>query len=117
MTEVQTVPQEFLDQQVKLLEAGDTTGLAQRYAEDAVFARFDRVATGRVEIKQLFDDYLADHPKILGMDGLQMTEDLIFYQAAEELAGSLKTAVGTLVFRDGLVWRQSVAFVDHRPSS
>lgn len=116
MTQAQTVPQEFLDQQVKLLEAGDTAGLAQRYAEDAVFARFDRVATGRDEIRKLFDDYLAEHPKISAMDGLQMTNDLILYQAAEELDGSLKTAVGTLVFRNDLVWRQSVAFVDHRPA-
>ena len=107
--------QEFLDQQVKLLEAGDTAGLAQRYAEDATFARFDRVARGRDEIKQLFDDYIAQNPQITGMDGLQMTDDVILYQAAEELAGALTTAVGTIVFRDGLVWRQSVAFVAHRP--
>ncbi|HEY4021808.1 MAG TPA: hypothetical protein VGM75_24200 [Pseudonocardiaceae bacterium] len=116
MPETASVPQEFLDQQVKLLEAGDTAGLAQRYAEDATFARFDRVANGRAEIKQLFDDYIAENPQITTMDALQMTDDLILYQAAEELSGKLTTAVGTLVFRDGLVWRQTVAFVAHRPA-
>lgn len=116
MTDVQSAPQAFLDQQVKLLQAGDTAGLARRYAEDATFARFDRVARGREEIRQLFDDYLAENPQITGMDAIQMTDDLILYQAAEQLSGRLTTAVGTLAFRDGLVWRQTVAFVEHRPS-
>ena len=111
-----STPQEFLEQQVSLLGAGDTAGLAQRYAPDATFVRFDRIAVGRDEIKQLFDDYLRQQPDISAMDALQVTDDVIFYQAAETLDGALKTAVGTLVFRDGLVWRQTVAFVDHRPA-
>jgi len=111
-----SAPQEFIEQQVKLLEAGDTAGLAQRYAEDATFARFDRVAVGRDQIRELFDYYLAQKPNITGMDAIQMTDDLILYQAAEELDGHLTTAVGTLAFRDGLVWRQTVAFVEHRPA-
>jgi ketosteroid isomerase-like protein len=114
MSETST-PQRFLEQQVSLLGAGDTAGLAQRYAPDATFVRFDRIAVGREEIKQLFDDYLRQKPDISTMDALQVTDDVIFYQAAETLDGALKTAVGTLVFRDGLVWRQTVAFVDHRP--
>lgn len=111
-----SVPQEFIEQQVKLLEAGDTAGLAQRYTEDATFARFDRVAVGREQIQQLFDYYLSQKPNITGMDAMQMTDDLILYQAAEEIEGRLTTAVGTLAFKDGLVWRQTVAFVDHRPA-
>jgi hypothetical protein len=116
MPAAKRVTEEFLDQQVSLLGAGDTTGLAQRYADDATFIRFDRIAVGRGQIKQLFDDYLAQKPDISAMDGVQITDDTIFYQAAETLDGSLTTAVGTLVFRDGLVWRQTVAFVPCRPS-
>ena len=114
MTNGKSAPEEFLDQQVKLLEAGDTAGLAQRYAEDATFAKIDRIATGRAEIKQLFDDYIKQNPGIEGIDWMQMTDDLILYQAAERLDGKLTTAVGTLVFKDGLVWRQSVSFVPDR---
>jgi hypothetical protein len=113
--EYKNTPNEFLEQQVSLLQAGDTAGLAQRYAEDATFTRFDRIATGRDGIRALFDDYLKENPQIEGMDGLQITEDVILYQAAERLGGNLVTAVGTLVFKDGLVWRQTVAFVEHRP--
>jgi hypothetical protein len=116
MTNATGTPQSFLDQQVKLLTAGDTAGLAARYAPDAVFVRFDRVARGREEVKDLFDSYVAENPNITAMDALQITEDMVLYQAAEELDGKLTTAVGTLVFRDGLVWRQTVAFVAHRPN-
>lgn len=115
MTNATGTPQDFLDQQVKLLSAGDTAGLAARYAEDAVFVRFDRVARGRDQVKDLFDSYVAENPSITAMDALQITEDVVLYQAAEELDGKLTTAVGTLVFRGGLVWRQTVAFVAHRP--
>ncbi|GAB3881917.1 hypothetical protein ACFQ1S_39765 [Kibdelosporangium lantanae] len=115
MTAAKSTPQEFIDKQVELLEAGDTTSLSFRYAEDATFVRFDRVAHGRQEIKELFDFYLTQNPKLTGLDAIQVTDDMILYQAPEELDGELKTAVGTIAFKDGLVWRQSVAFVGHRP--
>jgi ketosteroid isomerase-like protein len=116
MADGKTTPQEFLESQVKLLQAGDTAGLAERYAEDAIFVRFDRIAHGRDEIRKLFDDYLAGQPQIIGMDALQVTDDIILYQAAERLGGRLATAVGTLVFNNRLVWRQTVAFVECRPT-
>ena len=109
--------QEFLAKQVELLTAGDTAGLARRYAEDARLVRFDRVASGRDEIRRLFDDYLREHPVIENTDALQITDNVILYQVGERKDGRLVTAVGTLVFVDGLVWRQTVAFVDHRPSA
>lgn len=111
----QSVPERFLDEQVRLLGSGDTAGLAQRYTTDAVFVRFDRIAVGREQITELFDFYLSQKPDISGMDAIQMTDDVILYQAAETVDGKLTTAVGTLVFRDGLVWRQTVSFVAHRP--
>lgn len=111
MTTTATIPEDFLGNQVRLLAAGDTAALAQGYAEDAVLVRFDRTCRGRAEIRQLFDDYLADRPAIVGLDGVQVAENVILYQARETLAGMLVTAVGTLVFSGGLVWRQTVAFV------
>lgn len=111
MTTTSAIPENFLGNQVQLLEAGDTATLAQGYAEDAVLVRFDRTCRGRAEIRQLFDDYLTDHPTIVGLDGAQLSENVILYQAREMLAGKLVTAVGTLVFTDGLVSRQTVAFV------
>jgi ketosteroid isomerase-like protein len=110
------VPADFLDKQTELLAAGDTAGLARRYAEDAVFIRFDTIARGRSEIKKMFDDYLAQKPEILALDAVKIVDDVILYQAGEKLSGRTFTAVGTLVFRDGLVWRQTATFVDRIPA-
>lgn len=110
------VPEDFLNTQVALLQAGDTEAISQRYAEDAVFARLDTVAHGRSEIKDFFDGYLAQDPEILGVDGVQVTEDTILYQARESLSGQPVTQVGTLVFRDGLVWRQTAGIVGVDPA-
>jgi hypothetical protein len=115
MTEVKMATEEFLGQQMALLQAGDTEGLSRRYATDATFVRFDRIARGQEQVKALFDEYLTQRPEITDIHALQLTDDVIFYKAAEEVDGELTTAVGTLVFKDGLVWRQTVAFVPHRP--
>jgi len=78
MHAAKSVTEEFLEQQVSLLGAGDTAGLAERYAPDATFVRFDRIAVGREQIKQLFDDYLDQKPDISATDAPQTTDDVIF---------------------------------------
>jgi len=107
-----TIAKDFLDTQVELLQAGDTAALAERYAEDAVFIRFDFEARGRNQIKKMFDDYLVENPEVGDMAGLKITEDLILYQASERLDGKLYWAVGTLYFENGLVKRQTATFVE-----
>jgi len=107
-----TIAEDFLDTQVELLQAGDTAALAKRYAEDAVFIRFDFEARGRNQIQKMFDDYLVENPEVGDMAGLKITEDLILYQASERLNGKLYWAVGTLYFENGLVKRQTATFVE-----
>ena len=107
-----TVTDDFLVTQVQLLQAGDTAALAKRYAEDAVFVRFDYEARGRDQIKKMFDGYLTENPELGDMAGLKTTEDLIVYQASERLNGKLYWAVGTLYFENGLVKRQTATFVE-----
>jgi len=104
--------QEFLDKQIELLTAGDTAGLAQRYASDAVFVRFDKTFRGRGEIKTLFDEYLLEKPDVQSVENVIISDDVLMYQATEKLNGKLVTAVGTLIFVNGLVWRQTAAFID-----
>jgi ketosteroid isomerase-like protein len=110
-----TIAEDFFATQVQLLEAGDTKALADRYAEDAVFIRFDFEARGRDGIKKMFDDYLTKNPEVGEMVGVKVTEDLALYQASERLNGKLFWAVGTLYFENGLVKRQTATFVE-RPS-
>jgi hypothetical protein len=111
------VAQDFLTRQVELLEAGDTAALADRYTEDAIFVRFNSVCRGRAEIKQLFDDYLTENPEVKKIDGVQIFDNLLLYQAQENLNGRPVTAVGTLVFLDTLVWRQTAVFIDQLPGN
>lgn len=107
-----TIADDFLVTQVQLLQAGDTTAIANRYAEDAVFVRFDFVARGRDEIKKMFDSYLTENPEVDEPAAVKITEDVLMYQASERLGGKLVWAVGTMFFEDGLVKRQTAAFVD-----
>ena len=112
-----TIADDFLVTQVQLLQEGDTTTLANRYAEDAVFVRFDLVAHGRDEIKKMFDDYLTENPEVGELAGVKMTEDVLMYQASERLNGKQVWAVGTLYFEDGLVKRQTAVFIERPPES
>src|SRR3954452_11522882 len=103
---------DFLTTQVQLLEAGDTETLSMRYAKDAVFVRFDLVARGREAIKTMFDGYLKDRPEVGDVAAVKITEDTVMYQASERLNGRLVWAVGTIHFVDGLVARQTAAFIE-----
>jgi len=117
-TEQRISPEHFIEEQVALLSVGDTAGLSLRYAEDAVFIRLDHIARGRQEIKEFFDDYIAQHPRLFDLDGVAITEDVLVYQVPERIGDKLQTAVGTIVFKDGLVWRQTAVFVpDRSPDS
>jgi ketosteroid isomerase-like protein len=106
------IAEDFLSTQVQLLEAGDTQTLSLRYAEDAVFVRFDFVARGRAEVKAMFDNYLQENPQVGEVVGVKITDDLLMYQASERLSGKLVWAVGTIYFENGLVKRQTAAFID-----
>lgn len=106
---------EFLARQVELIHAGDADGLAARYAEDAEMVRFDTVAQGRAEIRDLLAAYMARSPQVLGQPSAVVTGDLILYRSLLLLDGRDTLSVGTLVFRDGLVWRQTAAFLDIGP--
>jgi ketosteroid isomerase-like protein len=103
---------DFLRSQVELIHRGDADALAERYTEDAEFVRFDRVARGRVEIRDLLADYMRLEPTLLEQQAAATTEDVIFYRALQRIDAREVVSVGTLVFRDGLVWRQTAAFLD-----
>ena len=103
---------DFLAGQVALIHAGDAAGLAQRYAEDAELVRFDRVARGRAEIRDVLAAYMEHSPVVLEQQAVVTTDDVIFYRSRQHVAGREVIAIGTFVFRDGLVWRQTAAFVE-----
>jgi ketosteroid isomerase-like protein len=103
---------EFLARQVELIHAGDAAGLSERYCEDAVLVRFDRVARGRTEIQAMLAHYMDGSPTVVEQQAVVMTEDVVLYRSLQRLRGVEVIAVGTFVFRNGLVWRQTAAFLD-----
>jgi len=114
---VGTVPAEnpalvkWLDKQVELLRARDGDGMAARYHEDAVLLRFDKVARGRDEIKETLLEWTSSAPVIEENWVTATGPDFLCYRAIEHVEGKKVTAIGTMVFRDGMLWRQTVAFV------
>jgi hypothetical protein len=65
----------------------------------------------------MFDGYLTEDPEVGDLASIKITEDLLMYQAAERLNGKLVWAVGTLYFENGLVKRQTAAFVERPQES
>ncbi|HVQ89482.1 MAG TPA: hypothetical protein VMU51_00475 [Mycobacteriales bacterium] len=101
----------WLEKQVELLRARDGAGLANRYHEDAVLLRFDKVAHGRDEIRDTLLEWTSSKPVIEDGWVTATGPDFLVYEAIEHVDGEQLTAIGTMVFRDGLLWRQTVAFV------
>jgi hypothetical protein len=101
----------WLEKQVELLRARDGAGLAERYHADAVLLRFDKVAHGRDEIRETLLEWTGSRPVIEDGWVTATGPDFLVYEAIEHVDGQRLTAIGTMVFRDGLLWRQSVAFI------
>ena len=109
MTEAELL--EFFGRQAQAIESGDLARLLEHYAADAVVLRLDRVAVGRAQVEALFRDYIALEPTVVAVDGVRAHDDAIVYQARLRVGGIERLAAGTLVLRNGLVWRQFAAFV------
>jgi hypothetical protein len=52
-----------------------------QYDDDAVLVRFDEVATGKPQIRQLMAAYLERSPKLQRLDAIAESDDSLSYQA------------------------------------
>jgi len=93
--------------QVRHLERGDLDRMVLQYHHDAVLLRFDRVARGRAEIRAMLADYLRLHPRVVELDALVTADDTLSYRATMMLGDQTVRALGTIVIRDGKIWRQT----------
>ncbi|MEV0378758.1 nuclear transport factor 2 family protein [Nonomuraea sp. NPDC050643] len=101
--------QDVFDRQLAAIAGQDLEALLAQYHEDATVVRLDRVARGPAEIRELFSAYLAAKPQVDEIVAQRVTEDVIFYNAHMTVGGNRVTAYGTLVVRDGRIWRQTAA--------
>ncbi|MFF4623556.1 nuclear transport factor 2 family protein [Nonomuraea jabiensis] len=100
---------DLFDRQLAAIADRDLEALLGQYHDDATVVRFDRVARGPAEIRDLFTAYLSAEPKVDEIVSVRTTDDVIFYNALMTIAGNRVTAYGTLVIRDGRIWRQTAA--------
>lgn len=106
---------ELFDRQLTALADGDLEALLAQYDEDAVLVRFDRVARGAAELRDLFTAYLKAGPRVEEVVSLRIEDDVIFYNSLMTIGGNRVTTFGTLVVRDGRIWRQTAAALPAPP--
>ncbi|GAB3162059.1 hypothetical protein GCM10027059_13840 [Myceligenerans halotolerans] len=99
--------EDFLRRHLSLIERADWETLATRYHEDAVLIRPDRTFTGRRAIQRMFAESYSDSPRLLDLYVHIEDADVVLYHAEQAIGPRQFTAVGTMVLRDGLVWRQT----------
>jgi hypothetical protein len=92
--------------------AGDLDAIVADYADDSVVITSAGVARGKDEIRQVFVKLLEDLPeaawdlKTLIFDG----DVLLLEWAADSAVNSADDGVDTFVFRDGMIWAQTVRY-------
>jgi hypothetical protein len=99
--------QTLFDRQLAALHAENLDGVLQNYRDDAVLIRFDAVARGMDELRSAFAEYLSQKPRTLRLVSLQATDDVLFYEADMSIGGNEVKTYGTLVLREGKIWRQT----------
>jgi hypothetical protein len=105
-------PQEVFAHHGQALAAGDLDAIVADYADDSVVITSAGVAGGKDEIRQVFVKLLDDLPeaawdlKTLIFDG----DVLLLEWAADSAVNSADDGVDTFVFRDGMIWAQTVRY-------
>ncbi|MFJ9845942.1 nuclear transport factor 2 family protein [Kitasatospora sp. NPDC101155] len=105
------------EKQLAAVAAGDLESVVAHYTEDAVLVRSDRSFTGADGIREAFSEYLALGPKLMEMVEYAEHGDTICYRAVMVVAGERKDSVGTMVMKDGRIWRQTASFRPEPPAN
>jgi hypothetical protein len=96
--------------QLDALAAGDVDAIMANYEPDAALLRFEGVASGTAELRETLAAYLSLKPTLVELTEYIETDDTIFYRARMNIGGSPENAFGTLVLRNGRIWRQTAGF-------
>src|SRR5687768_1183920 len=107
-----STPRELFDRATAAINAGDVEGLLACYAPDAVQLGYDDVLRGREELRGQVEKWLADRPAVRTLAYAE-SEDTIVFEATD---GATR-AYGTMVLRDGLIWRETVGMLPDQASA
>ena len=108
-------PQEIFAHHGKALGAGDLDEIVVDYAEDSVVITPAGAARGKDRIREAFAKLLDDLPSAAWDLKNQIFEgDVLFLEwAADPPANRVDDGVDTFVFRDGMIWAQTVRYTPH----
>jgi hypothetical protein len=105
-------PEEVFAHHGKALAAGDLDEIVVDYADDAVLITPAGVSRGRDGIRNAFAKLLNDLPNAAWDLKNQIFDgDVLFLEwAADSSANRVDDGVDTFVFRDGMIWAQTVRY-------
>lgn len=105
-------PQEIFAHHGQALGAGDLDGIVADYTEDSVVITPVGVARGRDGIRGVFTKLLDDLPDAAWDLKNQVFEgDVLFLEwAADSPLNRVDDGVDTFVFRDGMIWAQTIRY-------
>jgi hypothetical protein len=108
-------PQEVFAHHGQALAAGDLDEIVADYADDSVVITSAGVARGKDEIRQVFVKLLDELPDAAwDLKNLIFDGDVLFLEwTADAAANRVDDGVDTFVFRDGMIWAQTVRYTPH----
>lgn len=96
-------PRELFDRAMAAINAGDAEALLALYAPDAMQVGYDRVVHGRDALRAGVQEWLAGRPRVTEVAYADAADTIVF-----EASDGRTHGYGTLVLRDGLIWRETV---------
>ena len=105
-------PQEVFAHHGKALAAGDLDEIVVDYADDSVLITPAGVARGKDGIRKAFATLLDDLPNAAWDLKTQIfAGDVLFLEwAADSAVSRVNDGVDTFVFRDGMIWAQTIRY-------
>jgi len=105
-------PQEVFAHHGQALAAGDLDEIVVDYGDDSVLITSAGVARGKDGIRAAFAKLLEDLPNAAwDLKNLIFDGDVLFLEwAADSAANRVDDGVDTFVFRDGMIWAQTLRY-------
>jgi hypothetical protein len=97
---------QLFDRAMAAINAGDADALVALYAPDAVQVGYDAVVRGREALRPRIERWLAGEPAVQVVAYAEADDTIVF-----EASDGATHGYGTLVLRDGLIWRETVGLI------
>jgi ketosteroid isomerase-like protein len=108
-------PQEVFAHHAQALGAGDLDEIVADYADDSILITSGGAMCGKDGVRAAFAKLLADVPNAAWDLKTQIYEGaaLFLEWTADSTAGRVDDGVDTFVFRNGMIWLQTVRYSMH----